>query len=137
MATKINWYDWNCSVSKYFTVGEVTQRDSRRIPTNYLTKRRIKTFAKRLDELREKYNCPMKITSWYRPKHVNAEVGGVADSQHIHGWAADIIWVTSRPKSLRIEQDLIATWNGGVGTGVATKGFTHLDLGRKRRWTYG
>lgn len=137
MATKTNWYDWNSPVSKYFTVGEVTQRDSRRIPTDYLTRRRVKKLAKRLDQLREKYNCPIKVSSWYRPAHINAAVGGVSGSQHIYGWGIDVIWVTSKAKSLRIEEDLVKTWNGGVGTGVATKGFTHLDLGRRRRWTYG
>lgn len=137
MATKTDWFDYNSPVSKYFTVGEVVNRDSRRIPRDLLTKRRVKRFAKCLDDLREKYGCPIKINSWYRPYRINLQVGGVPDSQHIYGWAADVVWITSRAKSLRIEQDLIATWKGGVGTGVATKGFTHLDLGRKRRWTYG
>jgi uncharacterized protein YcbK (DUF882 family) len=134
---KTDWHDWNSPVSKYFTVGEVVSRDSRRIPKDYLTKRRIKRFAKHLDELREKYNCPMRISSWNRPPHINAAVGGVSNSQHIYGWAADIIWVTSYMKAKNIEKDLLKTWHGGVGLGVATKGFTHLDLGKKRSWTYG
>jgi putative chitinase len=133
---KTDWYDWNSPVSKYFTVGEVTNRDSRRIPRDTLTKRRIKKLAKELDWIREKYNCPITINSWYRPPHINAAVGGVSNSQHIQGWAVDANFVTSQEKKLRIEKDLVVTWNGGVGTGQATKGFTHLDLGKKRRWTY-
>ena len=133
---KIDWYDWSSPVSKYFTVGEVTNRDSRRIPKDRLTKSRIKKFAKELDFIREKYNCPIIINSWYRPPHINAAVGGVSGSQHIHGWAADIAFRTNEEKKLRIEQDLVKTWKGGVGIGQKTKGFTHLDLGKKRRWTY-
>ena len=133
---KVDWHDWSSPVSKHFTVGEVTNRDSRRIPKDFQTKRRIKKFAKELDFIREKYNCPIVINSWYRPPHINAAVGGASNSQHIQGWAADVEFRTSQEKKLRIEQDLVRTWNGGVGIGQATKGFTHLDLGRKRRWTY-
>lgn len=133
---KVDWYDWNAPVSKYFTVGEVTNRDSRRIPQNALTKRRIKKLAKEMDFIREKYNCPIVINSWYRPPHINAAVGGVSNSQHIHGWAADVAFKTNEEKKLRIEQDLVRTWKGGVGIGQKTRGFTHLDLGKKRRWTY-
>ena len=133
---KVDWYDWNSKVSKYFTVGEVTNRDSRRIPRDLLTKRRIVKFAKELDLIREKYDCPITINSWYRPPHINAAVGGVSNSQHIYGWAADVNFVAGQEKKLRIEQDLVKTWKGGVGTGQRTRGFTHLDLGKKRRWTY-
>ena len=133
---KTDWFNYNSKVSKYFTVGEVTQRDSRRIPRDLLTKRRIKKFAKELDQLREKYDCPVRINSWYRPKVVNRLVGGVANSQHIYGWAADVNFVTDLHNKIRIEQDLNKTWKGGVGMGAARKGFTHIDLGPRRRWSY-
>lgn len=133
---KTDWYDYNSMVSKYFTVGEVTQRDSRRIPRDLLTKRRIKKFARKLDKLRDKYGCPIRINSWYRPKVINRLVGGVADSQHIYGWAADVNFVVNIHKKISIEQDLNKTWKGGVGLGAARKGFTHIDMGPRRRWSY-
>lgn len=43
-----------------------------------------------LDQAREKLGMPITVNSGYRcPKH-NAEVGGVANSQHMKGEAADI-----------------------------------------------
>ena len=43
-----------------------------------------------LDPARQKYGGPVLVNSGYRcPKH-NAEVGGVANSQHMKGEAADI-----------------------------------------------
>ena len=30
------------------------------------------------------------ITSWYRDKATNAQVGGLPDSQHLYGWALDL-----------------------------------------------
>lgn len=133
---KIDWFNYNSKVSKYFTVGEVTQRDSRRIPRDLVTKRRIKKFAQELDKLREKYGCPIRVNSWYRPKDINKAVGGVSNSQHIHGWAADIEFVANIHKKISIEQDLNKTWKGGVGLGAARKGFTHIDMGPRRRWSY-
>lgn len=43
-----------------------------------------------LDPVREQYGKPIYVSSGYRcPKH-NAEVGGVPNSQHMRGEAADI-----------------------------------------------
>ena len=43
-----------------------------------------------LDPAREKLGAPITVNSGYRcPKH-NAEVGGVANSQHMKGEAADV-----------------------------------------------
>jgi uncharacterized protein YcbK (DUF882 family) len=134
---KTDWFNWRSPVSKYFTVGEVTNRDSRRIPKDMLTKRRIKKFAAELDKLREKYKYPIRINSWYRPADINKSVGGVSNSQHIFGWAADVEFVAPNTRTkLDIEQDLNKTWKGGVGLGAARKGFTHIDMGPRRRWSY-
>ena len=43
-----------------------------------------------LDAVRERFGKPIRVNSGYRcPKH-NAEVGGVPNSQHMRGEAADI-----------------------------------------------
>ena len=44
----------------------------------------------KLDEIREAYGKPMVVTSGYRCKKHNAEVGGVWPSDHTDGEAADI-----------------------------------------------
>lgn len=40
--------------------------------------------------LRKYVGCPVVVTSGYRCKRLNAAVGGVARSKHLHGLAADI-----------------------------------------------
>jgi len=44
-----------------------------------------------LDELREKYGHPIRISSGYRGAQHNADVGGVPNSLHLIGAAADLI----------------------------------------------
>lgn len=48
-----------------------------------------------LDEAREIANRPFRITSGYRCEKWNRLIGGVSDSAHTHGWAADIACTNS------------------------------------------
>lgn len=58
-----------------------------------------------LDPLRERYGKPIVVNSGYRcPKH-NKEVGGVANSQHLRGEAADIR--PADPNDLKLLRQLI------------------------------
>ena len=43
-----------------------------------------------LDPIREHWGLPIRITSGYRCPELNDEVGGVEDSYHMEGCAADI-----------------------------------------------
>lgn len=43
-----------------------------------------------LDPMREAWGGPLVVTSGYRCKALNKAVGGVANSAHLSGWAADI-----------------------------------------------
>lgn len=43
-----------------------------------------------LDPMREAWGGPLLVTSGYRCKALNKAVGGVADSAHLYGYAADI-----------------------------------------------
>ena len=47
-----------------------------------------------LDPLREKFAMPIYVNSGYRSAALNAAVGGVANSQHRRGEAADITYGT-------------------------------------------
>lgn len=47
-------------------------------------------FVKKLDACREEAGVPFLITSGYRCVKHNKKVGGVADSSHTRGYAADI-----------------------------------------------
>lgn len=49
-----------------------------------------------LDPLREKWGSPLKVTSGYRCRRLNAAVGGSPTSQHMTGEAADITALDKR-----------------------------------------
>lgn len=130
----IDWHNNNCKVSKYFTVGEVTQWDRRRIPTNSAHIQNILTLAKALDKIRNDSGCAIGVTSWYRPPAINAEVGGVSNSQHINGSAADIYPIGG--DIYAFQKWLDKQWDKALGYG-AKKGFVHVDLRDGRiRWDY-
>jgi hypothetical protein len=124
----VNWSEPRSMVSRYFSVGEVTQMDRRRIPTaGSAVVKNILKLALELDKLRDAWGHPIGITSWYRPPAINAAVGGVSNSQHINGGAVDVYTIGGDPK--RFEEWLKTKWGGGLGYGVASgRGFTHLDL---------
>jgi putative chitinase len=140
----INWRDPQEKISKFFTVGEVTQNDDRRIPTpGSEVEQNIFALAKELDKVREAWGGPIGVTSWYRPQAINRQVGGASNSQHLYGSAADIYPMDER--GMHFEQWLDEQWGGGLGYGQESgRGFTHVDLrdgGWKRgsgsiRWTY-
>jgi uncharacterized protein YcbK (DUF882 family) len=126
----INWKDNDQKVSKYFTVGEVTQDDDRRIPTDPIVIKNILKLATELDKVRGAWGSPIRVSSWYRPKQVNREVGGAYGSKHILGYAADILPVNG--SVIEFEKWLDARWNDGLGYGARKKGFVHVDLRHQR-----
>ena len=142
---QIDWNNPQCKVSRYFTVAEVTQGDRRRIPDKGSTvEANILRLARELDKVREAWGSPIGVTSWYRPHPVNKEVGGVSDSQHIPGLAADIYTMDAtdqwHPRNQEFEKwlDTSAWADRALGYGsAANRGFTHVDLRPGRiRWNY-
>lgn len=121
----INWQNPNTKVSKFFTVGEVTQGDRRRVPPNVPIELNIIRLAWELDKIRADWGSPIGVTSWYRPPEVNRAVGGVANSPHLEGLAADIYPIGGNLQEF--QKWLDARWYGRLGYGAA-KGFVHVDL---------
>lgn len=81
---------------KYFTIEELTRSTvatARGIPNipgeNELAALEVLVLAL-LDPLRELWGKPIYVNSGYRSPELNKAVGGVANSQHIKGQAADI-----------------------------------------------
>ena len=80
----------------YFTISELIKSDTaiRKRIWNGANKEQednlIALVAAILDPLRAKYGKPIYISSGFRNKAVNAAVGGVSNSQHTKGEAADI-----------------------------------------------
>lgn len=135
----INWDDMNARVSRYFFVSEVTQNDRRRIPSpGSEIEKNIRTLAVALDQVRQNWGSPIQVTSWYRPPDINRAVGGVANSQHIHGLAADIRTLDGRDQEFEHWLDTVAWKDRALGYGVLSgRGFTHVDMRPERiRWRY-
>lgn len=53
-----------------------------------------------LQPLRNLLNKPILITSGFRSKDLNNKVGGVKNSQHLNGCAADFIVQSLKPKNI-------------------------------------
>ena len=133
---EINWNDFNAKVSKYFTVREVTNGETRRIPTDDTIKQNIFTLAQELDKVREAWGSGVIVTSWYRPPAVNKAIGGASKSQHINGKAADIKPCQGNIYKFQEWLDKEIWQDKALGYG-AKKGFVHLDLRPGRiRWNY-
>jgi hypothetical protein len=121
----IDWNDFSCKISKYFTVGEATNRYTRRIPSaGSDVAKNIISMAIELDKIRAAWGKPIRVTSWYRPVAINRAVGGASRSQHICGRGVDISPVDG---DIYAFQDwLDSRWFGAMGYG-ASKNFVHID----------
>ena len=83
----------------------------------------------KLEELR-KLTGPLIINSGYRSISYNNYVGGIKDSEHIKGNAADVVAINMSPGKVYYIADKL--FSGGVGK---YNTFTHVDVGINRyRW---
>lgn len=83
-----------------------------------------KILLAKLDHLRCAIGAPIIVSSGYRCAKHNANVGGVANSQHIKGTAADIICKSVSVEKLAAKAKEI----GFDGIGIYPKsGFVHVD----------
>ena len=88
-----------------------------------------------LESIRTYFGSAVVINSGYRTPQYNAKVGGVTESQHCYGTAADIVVRGKTPAQVAAyARQLMPDW-GGVGV-YAKKGFTHIDVREaKADWT--
>lgn len=81
---------------KYFSIKELTKSETAtrlkidNTPTAEVIDNLTALVDNVLDPLRELYGKPIHISSGYRCPRLNKAVGGVANSQHLTGQAADI-----------------------------------------------
>lgn len=90
-----------------------------------------------LEMLRGKIGKPIIVNSAYRCEAHNAAVGGVPDSEHVRGIAADIAVSGMTAEQLYAEALTIPAFADG-GIGVAPhQGYIHVDVrGDMARWAY-
>ena len=80
-------------LSKNFTLEEMVATSHRGLqdtPTLDVVQNLQKLCVLVLQPLRDTLGAPVYINSGYRSKRLNARVGGVANSRHLQGKAADI-----------------------------------------------
>ena len=95
--------------------------------------RHNQTLIDVLEDVREHFGRPVKINSGCRCYAHNATIGGVKNSQHIHGTAADIKVDGVEP--LKVWGYLVKKYPDRYGIGQYDT-FTHLDVRPgKGRWS--
>jgi hypothetical protein len=83
-------------MAKYFTLGELCRSDTavahriENTPDNETITRLNALMDECLDKVRSMWGKPIGVNSGYRSAELNRAVGGVKNSQHMRGEAADI-----------------------------------------------
>ncbi|HET8839129.1 MAG TPA: D-Ala-D-Ala carboxypeptidase family metallohydrolase [Flavobacteriaceae bacterium] len=114
-------------LTKNFDSEEFASRDGAETPCEVMVN--LKVLAMNLQHLRDLIGKPIHINSGYRSPEHNREVGGVSNSQHLYGKAADITVKGMDPKTVRENiLELIRRGemkNGGIGI---YDSFVHYDI---------
>ena len=113
----------------YFSKEELSCHCCGELPPNGMDTRLLQL----LDDIREFVGSPVEISCAYRCPSHNAEVGGVENSQHVLGTAADVLVPDGMTVSALAE---LAESCGADGIGTyPTDGFVHVDTrGYTARW---
>lgn len=88
---------------KYFTIDELTKSATANrlkidnTPSKQIQQNLVALVDNVLDPLRQAWGSPIIVSSGYRCQALNKAVGGVANSQHQLGQAADIHTVSDTP----------------------------------------
>ena len=98
----------------------------------------IVKLAQQLQVIRDVIDKPIQVTNAYRCASHNKKIGGVPNSQHVQGKAADLKVKGLSPKHLSNLIDDMASkgevLQGGIGIYPT---FTHYDIRKtKARWDY-
>jgi len=123
-------------LTENFSKSEFDSKDGAEMPNDVLMN--VQKLAGQLQILRNNINKPITINSGYRSPEHNKAIGGVENSQHVLGKAADIKvkGISTRILAALIE-DLINDGDmlqGGLGIYDT---FVHYDIRKNQaRWDY-
>ncbi len=117
-----------------FSKIEFDSRDGAVMPNNVL--QNVQELAENLQRVRDFLGQPIHINSGYRSPSHNVTIGGVFDSQHLKGKAADISMKNFTAKDLALIFERMINRGelkqGGLGL---YNGFVHYDIrGSHARW---
>lgn len=82
---KIKYFD----LEEFLTSQTAREKSIENLPS-FVVVERLKELAEFLDPLREEWGSAINVTSGFRNKALNDAVGGVEQSCHKLGWAADL-----------------------------------------------
>jgi len=121
-------------LSKNFTQKEFNSKDGASMPDEVL--RNIQLLSEQLQIIRDYTGKSITINSGYRSPEHNASIGGVSNSQHVLGKAADIVIDGMSPADtyalIEYLKDKGVIKIGGLGS---YNTFTHVDIREKTaRW---
>lgn len=127
---------------KHFTFEELTksavaQREGiDNTPTAAVMEQLAKLVENVLDPLREAWGAPVTVTSGYRCQALNKAVGGVKNSQHMLGQAADI--TVGNPAENKRLMRIMRTLCLPVDQAIAEHGgrWIHVSHGPRNRRQY-
>ena len=119
---------------KYFKIDEfvksqtATAHSIQNVPSAEAVRNLELLVSRVLDPLREAWGGPIIITSGYRSEELNARVGGVKNSYHTRGMAADI-----RPQNGFVDKLYLL-----IGRMFVTRkmGITECYIDRKRSYIH-
>lgn len=126
-------------LSEHFDVGEFRSKDGVSFPPEVLAQ--LWNTAQMLERLRTALGdrlgreVALIVTpnGGYRSPAQNAKSGGVPGSLHTKGMAADVVCQHAGPKVVQ-EVALVLQAAGIVGGVGQYDGFTHVDIGPRRKW---
>lgn len=87
------------------------------------------------EAIRQQLKAPIMVTSGCRCKYWNNKVGGVSNSYHIHGFAADLSCSEGADKIFEIVKKLYEARRLpalGYCRYYQGRNFVHVDIGRQR-----
>ena len=128
-------------VGKYFDTSEFAchcnRHETDNLGRNVLDHIIDKRLVDLLDSIRERLGVPVEVLSGYRCPPHNEEVGGVSDSQHVVGTAADITYDGVDVEYLaNVAEECAEAMGIEVGIGrYYHQDFVHVDVrGYTARW---
>lgn len=95
------------------------------------------TLVNYVQKIREHFNAPVTINSGYRCKTHNKAVGGVSNSNHTKGTAADIVVKDVAPSEVAKYAESIGVLGIGLYETAKDGYFTHIDTRTKKSFWYG
>lgn len=121
-------------LAKNFSLSEFKSKDGAATPNE--VRHNLVKLASQLQTLRDHLNRKIHINSGYRSPEHNRAVGGVDESQHVLGKAADIVVDGLKPIEVKIAiEALIAQGEILQGGLSAYNRFVHYDIrGYAARW---